>query len=348
MHRTLSLLAMTLITLLSACGSPAAPSTPTNSTAAVGSAADTAATASGLQPVSISMGYIPDVQFAMFYVAQAKGYYRDEGLDVTINHGFVTDAIVQVAQGRLTFANAAGDEILLARANKIPVKLVFQTYQQYPVAIFAKQSTGIKQPADLKGKTIGVPVRAGATYVGLKGVLYAAKLSEQDVNIAEINFTQAEAVRTDKVAAAVGYFNNEPLVLQQQGVPVDVLRVSDYIALVSNGIVTSEALAQSDPETVRKFTRATARELQDTLDDPEAAFELALQFIPELPAERHPQELAKLKQTTALWESAATKANGLGYSDPAMWQTTHQFLRESGLLQTDVDVQQAFTNDLRK
>ncbi len=307
MHRTLSLLAMTLITLLSACGSPAAPSTPTNSTAAVGSAADTAATASGLQPVSISMGYIPDVQFAMFYVAQAKGYYRDEGLDVTINHGFVTDAIVQVAQGRLTFANAAGDEILLARANKIPVKLVFQTYQQYPVAIFAKQSTGIKQPADLKGKTIGVPVRAGATYVGLKGVLYAAKLSEQDVNIAEINFTQAEAVRTDKVAAAVGYFNNEPLVLQQQGVPVDVLRVSDYIALVSNGIVTSEALAQSDPETVRKFTRATARELQDTLDDPEAAFELALQFIPELPAERHPQELAKLKQTTALWESAATR-----------------------------------------
>ncbi len=294
------------------------------------------------------MGYIPDVQFAMFYVAQAKGYYRDEGLDVTINHGFVTDAIVQVAQGRLTFANAAGDEILLARANKIPVKLVFQTYQQYPVAIFAKQSTGIKQPADLKGKTIGVPVRAGATYVGLKGVLYAAKLSEQDVNIAEINFTQAEAVRTDKVAAAVGYFNNEPLVLQQQGVPVDVLRVSDYIALVSNGIVTSEALAQSDPETVLKFTRATARELQDTLDDPEAAFELALQFIPELPAERHPQELAKLKQTTALWESAATKANGLGYSDPAMWQTTHQFLRESGLLQTDVDVQQAFTNDLRK
>ncbi len=127
-----------------------------------------------------------------------------------------------------------------------------------------------------------------------------------------------------------------------------LLYVSDYITLVSNGIVTSEAFAQSEPETVRKFTRATASGLQDTLTDPEAAFELALQFIPELPADRHPQELAKLKQTTALWESEATKANGLGYSDPAVWQTTHQFLRAGGLLQTDVDVQQAFTNDLRK
>lgn len=349
MYRICLLLAIVLLTLLSACGSPTAPNTTTaGNEPSVSGSTNTTATTSGLTPVSISMGYIPDVQFAMFYVAQAKGYYRDEGLEVTLNHGFVTDAIIQVAQGRQTFANASGDEILLARSNKIPIKLVFQTYQQYPIAIFSKESAGITKPAELKGKTIGVPVRAGATYVGLKGVLYAEKLAEQDVNIVEINFTQAEAVRGDKVAAAVGYFNNEPFVLAEQGIPVNVLRVSDYIDLVSNGIITSETLAQTSPETVRRFNRATARGLQDTLDNPEEAFKLALEFIPELPSERHAQELAKLKQTTALWQSAATQANGLGYSDPAMWQTTQQFLRESSLIQTDVDVQQAFTNDLRK
>jgi NitT/TauT family transport system substrate-binding protein len=294
------------------------------------------------------MGYIPDVQFAMYYVAQAKGYYKDEGLDVKIEHGFVTDAVVQVAQGRLTFANAAGDEILLARANQIPIKLVFQLFQQYPVAIFAKQSTGITKPEDLRGKTVGVPFRAGATYVGLKGILYAANIPEQDVNIAEINFTQIEAVSTDKVDAAAGYFNNEPLVLQEQGIPVNVLRVADYIDLVSNGIITSESMVEDKPDVVQRFVRATARGLQDTLDNPDAAFETALQFIPELKPERHAQELNKLKQTLPLWRSAATDTNGLGYSELEMWQTTHRFLRESGLLQSDVDVQQAFTNDLRK
>jgi NitT/TauT family transport system substrate-binding protein len=330
----------------SSAAASVAASAPASEATGASSAAGSAAGA--LKPVSIAMGYIPDVQFAMFYVAQAKGYYKDAGLDVTISHGFVTDAVVQVAQGRLTFANAAGDEILLARANKIPVKLIFQTYQQYPVAVFSKASAGITAPEGLKGKTVGVPFRSGATYIGLRGILYAAKMSESDINLAEINFTQVEAVRTDKVAAAVGYSNHEPRILEAAGVPVNVLKVSDYIQLVSNGIITSENFASTEPDTVRAFVQATAHGLADTIADPDAAFKLTLPFIPELAAERQPQELAKLKESALLWHSPATDANGLGYSDPAAWETTHRFLRDSALLQTDVDVTQAYTNDLRK
>lgn len=294
------------------------------------------------------MGYIPDVQFAPFYVAQAKGYYAAEGLNVTFNHSDIRDALVQVAQGQLNFANAAGDEILLARAQQIPVKMIFQTYQQFPVAIFSKQSTGIAKPEDLKGKTIGVPGRFGATYIGLQGVMYAAKLQEQDVSIREIGFTQAAAVRQDNVNAAVGYFNNEPFLLQNEGIPVNVIRVSDYISLVSNGVVASESFINQQPETVKRFARATARGLQDTLDDPDAAFKLALTFVPELSADKQPQELNKLKETLPLWHSPETDSNGLGYSDPAAWQVTHTFLRDSQILQSDVAIEQAFTNDLRQ
>jgi NitT/TauT family transport system substrate-binding protein len=298
--------------------------------------------------INIAMGYIPDVQFAPFYVAQAKGYYAAEGLTVTINHNDIRDALVQVGQGRLQFANASGDEILLARAQGIPVRMVFQTFQQFPIAVFSKQSQGITTPADLRGKAVGVPGRFGATYIGLKGMLYAAKIPEQEVQITEIGFTQAAAVREDKVPAAVGYFNNEPLVLQNEGTPVNVLRVNDYISLVSNGLVASEQMINEQPETIRRFARATARGLQETLDDPDAAFKLSLQFIPELNAERQPQELRKLKETLALWRSATSDANGLGYSDPQAWQTTYQFLRDSGILQRDLDVQQAYTNDIRQ
>lgn len=327
MRRWIILLVTALITL-SACGSP--PSAASNTA------------------ISIAMGYIPDVQFAPFYVAQSKGYYAEEGLAVTINQNDIRDALVQVGQGQLQFANASGDEILLARAQSIPVKMVFQTFQQFPIAIFSKQSQGITKPADLRGKTIGVPGQFGATFIGLRGVLYAEKIPEQDVRISEIGFTQAAAVREDKVEAAVGYFNNEPLLLQNEGTAVNVIRVADYISLVSNGIVTSEKMIAEQPETVRKFLRATARGLQDTLDDPDAAFKISLQFIPELTAERQPQELNKLKETLALWRSPTNDTNGLGYSNPQSWQTTYRFLRDSELLRRDVDVEQAFTNDLRK
>lgn len=312
------------------------------------SACGAAPSASSTTSVSISMGYIPDVQFAPFYIAQARGYYAAEGLDVTFNHSDIRDALVQVAQGKLTFSNASGDEVLLARAQQIPIKMVFQTYQQFPIAIFSKESAGIARPEDLKGKTIGVPGRFGATYIGLQGLLYASKLSEQDVTIREIGFTQASAVRQDNVNAASGYFNNEPFVLENSGIPVNVIRVSDYISLVSNGFVASERFISEQPETVRRFARATARGLQDTLNDPDDAFKQTLTFIPELTAERQPQELRKLKETLALWRSPATESNGLGYSDPQAWNVTHDFLRDSGILQSDLDIQQAFTNELRQ
>lgn len=176
MHRCLIIFTLISASLLSACSSTAPATGSTASSASSTTSTSSTDTAASKTAVKIALGYIPDVQFAPFYVAQAKGYYTAEHLDVTIDNSFIQDALPQVAQGRLTFANAAGDEILPARAQKLPVKMVFQSYQQYPVAIFSKQQAGIAKPADLKGKIVGVPGRFGATYVGLLGVLYAQKI----------------------------------------------------------------------------------------------------------------------------------------------------------------------------
>lgn len=322
------------------------PPATTAETTATMDTASTAVPAAELKRVGFGLGYIPNVQFAPFYVAAAKGYYAAEGLDVDFTYGGnVNDLLIQVASGKLPFAIAAGDEVLMARAQQIPVEMAFLMYQQFPVAVFSKQAAGIVKPADLRGKTIGVPGHYGATYIGLLGLLQTAGLTEADVTINDIGFTQFEAVSQDKVPAAVGYANNEPLRMADAGEAVNTIKVADYIKLVSNGIVVGESFAAQDPETVRKFVQATRKGLEATLANPDEAFAISLKHIPELAADQQPFQRKVLAETLGYWKTADTDKEGLGWLNPPAWDVTYTFLRQAGILQHDTDATKAYTQE---
>src|SRR3954454_1638246 len=147
--RTLILIVPALI--LAACGTPATSSTgasqpapaTTNVAAPTAPTVGAAGTAGpqALQQLEVGLGYIPNVQFAPFYVAAAKGYYAAEGLDVKFSYGGnVNDMLIQTASGKLPFVLASGDEILLARTQGVPVQMVFLLYQKFPVAVFSKKT----------------------------------------------------------------------------------------------------------------------------------------------------------------------------------------------------------------
>lgn len=333
--------------ILAGCASTAAPAAGGSAPGSTGGGTSTgAATPDNLQKVTVGLGYIPNVQFAPFYVAVRKGYYAAEGLDVEFSHGAtVNELLVQAGAGTLPFVMASGDEVLLARGQGVPVKMVFLMYQKMPVAIFSKQGAGIATPADLRGKTIGLPGRYGATYIGLRGLLYANNMREEDVNLSEIGFTQFEAVKQDRVPAAVGFANNEPLRLRESGEAINVLEVSEYIELVNNGLVVGETLLEEQPELVRAFVRATRRGLADTLANPDEAFKLALSYIPELAAEQQPFERKVLEATLGYWQTAETEREGLGWPNPQAWEVTSRFLRETELLRTDTPPEQAYSLD---
>ena len=92
----------------------------------------------------------------------------------------------------------------------------------------------------MKGKKIGLPGLYGASYVGLRALLNAGGLSEEDVTLDSIGYNQVEALVTGRDEAIVIYANNEPIQLEAQGYKVDVLRVADYVSLASNGLLTNE------------------------------------------------------------------------------------------------------------
>lgn len=300
------------------------------------------------QQITMAMPFIPNVQFSPYYVAEKKGYYAAEGLQITFDYNFETDVVKRVAEGTVHFGMASGDSVLLARAQGLPVVAVATYSQKFPVVFFSKAENNIKTPADLKGKKIGIPGHYGASYIGLKALLYANQINESELDIQDIGFTQVAAVTQDKVQVASGYGNNEPIQLDQQGIQVNVIRVSDSFPLASDGIITSEKLAAEQSELVRRFVRATLKGMRDVIDNPDEAFTISMEAIKEAKGGDPKLQRRVLEESLAYWQSDLTKSNGLGYSDLESWQKTHTFLRESGLLKQDVDLSKAVTNNFTK
>jgi NitT/TauT family transport system substrate-binding protein len=311
---------------LGACGS--------STSATSGSSSSSSKT---LTNVSIGLGYIPDIQFAPFYVAQTKGYYKAAGLNVTLQNGIVTDLIGSMVLGHSTFVFASGDEVMVARSKNLPVIDVSTIFQKYPVSLIVPANSSIHTLADFKGHTIGEPGPYGATHTGLLALLHAGHLSLSDVHVQEIGFTQVAALLGHKVDAVVGYSNNEPLQLEQHGFPVRTFNVSDYQPMVSNGIITTQQTYQNSPQMVKNFVAATIKGLKDVIANPTEAVQISKGFIPGL---NTTQALTVLKATIPI-----LKGNGLlGYNNPSTWQSMTQFLEAEKIIPSGQNVTQAYTN----
>ncbi|MBK7895922.1 MAG: ABC transporter substrate-binding protein [Candidatus Promineifilaceae bacterium] len=298
--------------------------------------ADEAAEAE-LVEIQLPMGYIADPQFAPFYVAQERGYFAEAGFAVTFEYIFETEGVALVGANERPFAIVSGDQVLLARAQGVPVVYVMEWFQKFPIVVVSKAETGIETPGELNGRTVGLPGFFGASYVGYLGLLSASGLQPEDVNASDIGFNQVESLLADQSEAVVGYANNEPVQLAARGVPINVIPVADYIDLVANGIITNETMLAENPEQVARFVGAVLRGLADTLADPDAAFAISQNYVDGLEDGRKPV----LEASLPLWQ-----AETLGLSDLASWETTQQVLLAAGLLDEPVgELTAVFTNE---
>lgn len=349
---------ITLTLVVAGCGSPTPVPQGGSNTPAGGTEAAASATGEGTNgtptKVTIALGYVPDVQFAPFYMAVQKGYYQDEGLDVTLRNGIVQDLVGELGMGanNVNFAAVSGDELIPARIAGVPVKYVMTWYRQYPVAAASIVGKGptLKSPADLKGKVVGVPGPFGANYIGLQALLRAGGLTLQDVQLKSINFTQVVSLAEGQVDIAMVYAANEPTQLRSQGFEVSTLPVSDYAQLASNGLATNEKTLKENPDLVRRVVRATLKGIQETEADPEAAFQASLAQIPELGKNESTHELQRqvLTETVKLMQPkpgdpAANQPPG--WVDAEVWAKTQDALFDFGIIKKKVDVEEMFTNE---
>jgi NitT/TauT family transport system substrate-binding protein len=289
--------------------------------------------------IRLPMGFVANVQFAPVYVAVEKGYFAAEGIELEFDYSWETNGVQLVGAGELPFAIASGDQVLLAREQGLPVITFVNWWRRFPVAVIALDESGIEEPADLEGHTVGIPETFGASYIGWRALAEAVELEESDVTLEPIGYTQLANLTEGRVGAAVVYANNEPVQLEQMDYAFVQFSVADHATLVSNGIITNEKTLRENPELARAFSRAFLKGLADTLANPDAAFDICRKYVEELD-ENEAVQRAVLEASLGYWQG-----DPLGTSDPDAWQATADVMLDAGLLSTTVDVGRAFTND---
>ena len=294
---------------------------------------------------TIGLTYIPNVQFSPFYVAEADGDYAQAGVAPTLRHHGTSEGLfTAIAAGQEDFVVAGGDELLQARAQGLDLVAVSAYYRSYPVVLIVPDGSPIQNLADLKGHSIGLPGKYGESWFGLQVALKTAGLSESDVQVKEIGYTQQAALTTGKVDAIVGFSNNEAVQFGLAGFATRSLPIaSGTVPLVGASLITTADYAQANPDVVKAVVAGTLAGITTTVADPDHALEVSTTYVPGL-SEASAQTAAKatLTATNALWTTADGKVDGS--FDAAQWSDMADFMAAQGLTGERVDPTPAFSN----
>ena len=305
--------------------------------------------------ITVGLTYIPDIQFAPFYVAEEKGYFTEAGLHVTLRHHGAQEALLGPLQsGKEDVVFAGGDEMMQARSNGTDVVDWATMYQQYPVKLIslapANTGTGLS-PKDIKGKTIGLPGPYGANYYALLAMLADQGLTEKDVTIAYIGYTQAAALLWGDVDAVVGYTNSDATAITtavaaagRNDTTVQEDMVPGGLPLVGVGLGSLSDNLATHRDDYRKMLGALDKAVAYAKENPEETVKISEKYVPSLAEpEARDQALKVLAATLPLYEG-----NGaFGGQDAARWQEMATFMWEKGLLAKKVEASEAFV-DLTK
>src|SRR5437016_4453380 len=226
-------------------------------------------------PVKFTLDWKFEGPSAPFVVAIDRGYYKAQGLDVTIDTaGGSLEPITRIASG--TYDMGFGDINSLIKFRDqnpgVPIRAVFMVYNKPAFSIVGRKSRGVAAPKDLEGKKLGAPPTDGA-YAQWPIFVQANEIEAAKVTIVNVGFPVREPMlASGEVDAIAGFSFSSYLNLKDRGVPADdisVLLMADYgVKLYGNAILVNPKFAEEKPEIVKAFLRAFLKGLKETIRNP--------------------------------------------------------------------------------
>jgi putative hydroxymethylpyrimidine transport system substrate-binding protein len=293
------------------------------------------------EDVVITLDWFPNANHAGIYEAVDKGYFEDEGLNVSVVPPADPSAILSlVASGESEFAMFYQPDLLQARNAGVPVVAIAGVVQRPLNSMMALKSSGIERPADLAGKKVGTPGLPWNEAM-LTTMLEADGLTRDDVELIDVGYALNQSLLAGTVDAVIGvYWTHELIVLENEGYETNVMLPDDwgvptYYELI---LVASEETVRERPEMVEKFVKAFNRGYEQALSEPQGSIDTLLKTNPDAEIDEA-VDRAGVELLVPLWESTGQPFGSLA---PDRWTSLADWMKAQSLLDDSVDPTAAY------
>ncbi len=295
----------------------------------------------GLKKVTVLLDWTPNTNHTGVYVAQKRGYYKEQGLDVEIAQPSEGGAAQLIAAGQAEFGFSYQEEVTIARTMGVPVKALAGVIQHNTSGFASPLEKGIKTPRDFAGKKYGgwgSPAEE-AMIKALMSRENADFAGVEMINIGTADFFTSISKDVDFAWIFWGWTGIES---EQKGIPLNFIRLIDYndaLDFYTPVLIAGDDTVKDNPALVTAFMKATAKGYADCIKEPRAAGQILLDSVPELS-----KDLVMASQEYLAGEYKGD-APVWGWMEELRWRKYADWMYSQGLIEKPLDYRQAFTNE---
>lgn len=330
---------LVLATGLAACGSDDDSGSDGGST---GSDTDAAPV-----PLRMQLSWLPQAQFAGFLVADAKGFYEDAGLDVTVIPGGPNvNNIQQLVSGEADLAVDRVSTLFQSRDKGVPIKSIAEFDQESGFWLVGKKSEGINTPEDLEGKKVGIFSDNEFEY---QAMLAKMGVDENDVKTFYQGFTMEPWLNDEYTVAQVTSWN-ELQTIYESGLSEDevtLFKPTDYgVGTLHGAILATEDSISDNPEALSAFVEATKKGWTYAFENPDEAIDIVMSQAQDASREHEMNSLEQIKRTQ--WGDSDTAPEGWGMIPLDNYEETATVLEDGDFVDNEIDVEASVDTNIAK
>ncbi|RNF41246.1 ABC transporter substrate-binding protein [Planococcus salinus] len=294
-----------------------------------------------LEAVTMVLDWTPNTNHTGLYVAQANGYFEEQGLDVEIIMPGEAGADQLVASNQAEFGIGAQESLTEARVQGIPIVSIAAIIQHNTSGFASPAEKGITSPKDYEGKVYGgwgAPVEKAV----LSSIMEQENADVEQVEILNIGNTDFFTAVERDVDFAWIYYGWTGVEAELRGEQLNMQYLTDYsdqLDYYTPVLTTNEEMIEQNPETVEAFTEAVAQGYQFAIDQPDQAADILSDAVPDLDP-----ELVKASQQ---WLSPKYQDDAARWGEQSeeTWAGYADWMYENGLLEEELEVNEAYTNE---
>ena len=296
-----------------------------------------------LTPVTLMLDWVPNTNHTGIFVAEAKGYFEEVGLDVRIIQPGEVYPEAAVVSGAADFGISFQEQVTLARADNVPIVSIAAVLQHNTSGFASLTELNINDPADFEGLrygSFGSPFEVPT----LKVLMECAGGDFEKLEIVNTGYADPLALMSErKTDLGWIFYGWQAFQAEQQDIEINVVMMKDWFDCIPDYytpiVITSEEIISSRPEIVRAVVRALSRGYEFAAENPDDAADLLIAAVPELDP-----ELVRMSQNW-LSEYYRAEARRWGEQKESVWQDYADWMVENDILSISISGKDAFTNE---